>query len=160
MGWNHKQVYRVYREMGLNLPRRTKRRVPRRDRQALDAPAAPNAICAVDFMSDALYHGRRFRTLNVIDEGVREALDVVIDTSISSGRLVRTLEQISRWRGLPGAIRRDNGPEIPSQVFVDWCNGNDVEIRYIQPGKPNQIPPTVFRQQLEELKDSSYELST
>jgi len=136
--WNHKRVLRVYREMRLNLPRRTKKRLPVRERQTLEVPEAPNAIWALDFMSDALYHGRRFRTLNVIDEGVREALDIVIDTSIPGGRVVRTLEQLSRWRGLPGAIRCDNGPEIVSQAFVDWCAANGVEIRYIQPGKPNQ----------------------
>src|SRR2546425_8698990 len=136
--WNHKRVLRVYREMRLNLPRRTKRRLPVRERQSLEVPEAPNAIWALDFMSDALYHGRRFRTLNGIDEGVREALDIVIDTSIPGGGVVRTLEQLSRWRGLPDAIRCDNGPEIMSQAFVDWCAANRVEIRYIQPGKPNQ----------------------
>jgi putative transposase len=136
--WNHKRVWRVYREMRLNLPRRTKKRLPQRERQTLDVPEAPNVIWAFDFMSDALYQGRRFRTLNVIDEGVREALDIVIDTSIPAGRVVRTFEQLSRWRGLPQAIRCDNGPEMLSQAFVDWCNENQVEIRYIQPGKPNQ----------------------
>jgi putative transposase len=117
--WNHKRVLRVYREMRLNLPRRTKKRVPHRERQTLVVPEAVNAIWAIDFMSDALYHGRRFRTFNFLDEGVREGLDIVIDTSIPSGRVVRTLEQISRWRGLPDAIRCDNGPEFLSQVFVD-----------------------------------------
>ena len=136
--WNHKRVLRVYREMRLNLPRRTKKRLPRRERHTLEVPEAVNAIWALDFMSDALYHGRRFRTLNVMDEGVREALDIVIDTSIPGVRVVRTLEQLSRWRGLPEVIRCDNGPEMLSQVFVDWCEANGVEIRYIQPGKPNQ----------------------
>jgi len=136
--WNHKRVLRAYREMRLNLPRRTKERVPRQERQTLEVPEAPNAIWALDFMSDALYHGRRYRMLNVIDEGVREALDIVIDTSIPGGRVVRTLEQLSRWRGLPEAIRCDNGPEMISQAFVEWCKTNEVEIRYIQPGKPNQ----------------------
>jgi putative transposase len=136
--WNHKRVLRVYRQMRLNLPRRTKKRLPRRERQTLEVPEAPNIIWAVDFMSDALYHGRRYRTLNVIDEGVREALDIIIDTSIPGGRVVRTLEQLSRWRGLPESIRCDNGPEMTSQAFVDWCEANEVEIRYIQPGKPNQ----------------------
>jgi len=136
--WNHKGVLRVYRERRLNLPRRTKKRLPRRERQSLEVPEAINAIWALDFMSDALYPGRRFRTFNVIDEGVREALDIVIDTSIPGGRVVRTLEQLSRWRGLPEVIRCDNGPEMLSQVFVDWCEANGVEIRYIQPGKPNQ----------------------
>ena len=72
-------------------------------------------------MSDALYGGRRFRTLNILDEGVREALKIVIDTSIPSGRLVRELEQLVAWRGPPQAIRCDNGPEICAQAFVDWC---------------------------------------
>jgi putative transposase len=137
-GWNHKRVWRIYREMKLNLPRRTKKRVPSRERQSMDVPAAPNRIWALDFMSDALYHGRRFRVLNVLDEGVREALDIVIDTSIPSGRVVRVLDQLKSWRGLPLAIRCDNGPEILSQAFVDWCRDHEVEIRYIQPGKPNQ----------------------
>jgi putative transposase len=136
--WNHKRVLRIYRGMRLNLPRRTKKRVPTRLRQTLDVPAVPNAIWAIDFMSDALFHGRRFRTFNVLDEGVREALDIVIDTSIPGGRVVRTLEQLSRWRGLPQAIRCDNGPEILSQAFIDWCESHEVQIRYIQPGKPNQ----------------------
>ena len=136
--WNHKRVLRVYRQMGLNLPRRTKRRLPQRARQSLDVPAAMNAVWSVDFMSDTLYHGRRFRTLNILDEGVREVLDIVVDTSVPSGRVARTLEQLRQWRGTPAAIRCDNGPELMGQAFVDWCEENRVEIRYIQPGKPNQ----------------------
>ena len=101
---------------------------------------APNAVWALDFMSDALYRGQRFRTLNVLDEGVREAVEIVIDTSIPGGRVTRTLAQLSRWRPLPRAIRCDNGPEIISQTFADWCASNDIEIWYIQPGKPNQNP--------------------
>ena len=73
-------------------------------------------------------------TFQCIDEGVREALDIFIDTSIPGGRLARTLEQLSRWRGHPDAIRCDNGPEILSQVFVDWCQDNDVEIRVVRVG--------------------------
>jgi putative transposase len=136
--WNHKRVWRVYKAMKLNLPRRTKKRLPVRERQPLNAPAAVNAVWSMDFMSDVLYNGRRFRTSNVLDDGVREALGIVVDTSIPSGRVVRTLEQIKAWRGLPKAIRVDNSPEFLSQVFVDWCDENQVEIRYIQPGKPNQ----------------------
>lgn len=136
--WNHKRVWRVYCGMKLNLPRRKKRRLPIRAPQSLEVPARPNAIWSLDFMSDALYGGRRFRTLNVLDEGVREALKIVIDTSIPSGRLIRELEQLVSWRGRPAAIRCDNGPEICAQAFVDWCRHHGIEIRYIQPGKPNQ----------------------
>ncbi len=72
--WNHKRVYRVYKELGLNHKRRTKKRLPRRERVPLEVPARPNAVWSVDFMHDTLYVGRRFRTFNVIDEGVREVL--------------------------------------------------------------------------------------
>lgn len=136
--WNHKRVYRVYKAMGLNLPRRKKRRLPDRPRQPLDAPVAVNHIWSLDFMSDALYGGKRFRTLNIIDDGVREVLNIVVDTSIPGGRVVRTLEQLAHWRGVPTALRMDNGPELLSQVLVDWCERRGVALRYIQPGKPNQ----------------------
>lgn len=136
--WNHKRVWRVYRAMGLNLPRRTKKRVPVRERQTLEVQARANEVWSMDFMSDALYRGRRFRTLNILDEGVREAVEIVVDTSIPSGRVVRTMEQIRDVRGLPKAIRLDNGPELCAQAFVDWCRNHGVELRYIQPGKPNQ----------------------
>ncbi len=137
-GWNHKRVYRVYRELGLNLKRRAKKRIPTRVRQPLEVPTLPNAVWSVDFMHDRLYVGRRFRTLNVLDEGVREGLDIEIDTSLSGERVVRVLDRLKNYRGLPKAIRCDNGPELTGQQFVDWCNANGVEIRYIQPGKPNQ----------------------
>ncbi len=98
----------------------------------------PNQVWSMDFMSDALYRGRRFRTLNVLDEGVRELLAIVIDTSIPSGRVIRTLEQLVEMRDKPTAIRCDNGPEFCAQAFIDWCKERGIEIRYIQPGKPNQ----------------------
>lgn len=136
--WNHKRVYRVYRAMGLNLKRRTKKRVPVRKRQGMEVPNIPNMIWSLDFMNDALYSGRRFRTLNVLDEGVREALNIVVDTSLPAARLVRVMEEIKEWRGLPMAIRCDNGPELTSGSFVDWCTEHNIEILYIQPGKPAQ----------------------
>ena len=136
-GWNHKRTWRVYCAMKLNLPRRTKKRLVR-PRQPLEAPRLPNEIWSLDFMSDALYPGRRFRTLNILDEGVREALAIEIDTSLPALRVVRTLEQLVAWRGLPKAIRLDNGPELTSQHFTEWCANKGIELRFIQPGKPNQ----------------------
>jgi putative transposase len=136
--WNHKRVYRVYCQLGLNHKRRTKKRLPVRDRQPLDTPSTVNAVWALDFMSDALYVGRRFRTLNVLDEGMREGLAIEIDTSLPGERVVRVLERLCTWRGVPEAIRCDNGPELTSQVFVDWCERMAITLRYIQPGKPNQ----------------------
>lgn len=136
--WNHKRVYRVYCQLGLNLKRRTKKRMYTRERQPLDTPFAPNVVWALDFMSDAFYTGRCFRALNVLDEGVREVLAIEVDTSLTGERVVRVLEQVSAWRGQPQAIRCDNGPEFMSHAFVQWCQQRGIAIRYIQPGKPNQ----------------------
>ena len=136
--WNHKRVYRVYKALGLNHRRRTKKRVPTRERVPLKVEPRPNAVWSLDFMHDTLYNGRRFRTLNVMDEGVREVLGIEIDTSLPAERVVRFLNQLKDWYGLPEAIRCDNGPEFISSTFVDWCKENNVATWYIQPGKPNQ----------------------
>lgn len=136
--WNHKRVWRVYTAMKLNQKRRTKKRLPERDPAPLGVPAEVNNTWSFDFMSDTLYSGMRFRVLNILDEGVREALDIVVDTSITAVRLVRVLEQLKANRGLPESIRVDNGPEMTAHVFTEWCEKNWVKINYIQPGKPNQ----------------------
>lgn len=137
-GWNHKRLWRVYCQLKLNLPRRTKKRLPPRERQTLAVPMQANVLWSMDFMADTLYGGRRFRTFNVLDEGVREAVAIEIDTSLRADRVIRVLEQLREWRGLPEAIRCDNGPEYTAQVLQDWCRDHHVELRYIQPGKPNQ----------------------
>lgn len=136
--WNHKRVHRIYKDLGLNHKRRTKKRLPRREAVTMVVPARPNAVWSLDFMHDTLYSGRRFRTLNVMDEGIREALGIEIDTSLTGARVVRVMEQMKEWYGLPEMIRCDNGPELLSTPFVTWCEHNGVELRHIQPGKPNQ----------------------
>ncbi len=107
-------------------------------RQPLAVPAAANAVWSLDFMSDCLYEGRRFRILNVLDEGVREALAIEVDTSLRAKRVVRVLERLVELRGAPRAIRMDNGPELLAEEFVSWCERHGIEARYIQPGKPDQ----------------------
>ena len=92
--WNHKKVHRVYCDMKLNLQRRTKKRVITRERQPLGIATEVNLVWALDFMRDTLYDGRPFRTLNVIDEGNREALRIECGTSIPSARLLRTMNQL------------------------------------------------------------------
>ena len=119
--WNHKRVWRVYKDMRLNLPRRTKRRLPKLPRQPLIAPTQKNITWALDFMHDTLYYGKPFRTLNIIDESNREILAIEIDTSLPAGRVIRTLEQLGEIYGLPQAIRLDNGPELRSAVMTEWC---------------------------------------
>lgn len=136
--WNHKRVLRVYRSMRLNLKRRAKRRVPMRLRQPLEAPTMLNGIWAMDFMHDALYSGRAIRVLNVIDEANREALAIEVGTSLPAARVVRVLEQLVEMHGAPAAIRCDNGPEFTSGTFFEWCEEKKIDVRYIQPGKPDQ----------------------
>lgn len=136
--WNHKRVHRVYCALKLNLPRRSKRRVPARLRQPLVAPRVLNEVWALDFMTDALYGGRKFRTLNVLDEGNREALAIEVAISIPSVRVIRVLEELMAVHGRPVAFRLDNGPELTSEMFVAWCQERGIELRYIQPGKPDQ----------------------
>lgn len=141
--WNHKRIYRVYKELRLNLRRVAKRRLPGRERVALYVPKFPDAVWSVDFMSDALACGRRFLTFNVVDdfnrEVLHEVLHIEVDTSITSARLVRIFEQLRTDHGrLAQVLRTDNGPEFVGEDFVQWARDNGVAIQYIQPGKPNQ----------------------
>lgn len=136
--WNHKRVYRIYRELELNLRIRPKRRVKRDKPDALSVPQAINQVWSMDFMSDSLADGRSLRTFNVIDDYNREALAIDVDLSMPSLRVIRSLEQIIEWRGKPAAIRCDNGPEYISNELITWANKHRITILYIQPGKPTQ----------------------
>jgi putative transposase len=92
----------------------------------------------MDFMSDALYGGRKFRTLNVLDEGNREGLAIDVSTSIPSVRVIRVLDELVAVHGKPQALRVDNGPELISEAFLEWCAEHEIDVRHIQPGKPDQ----------------------
>ena len=108
------------------------------ERQPLNVMPIANDSWSLDFMSDALCYGKRFRTLNVLDEGVRECLAIEIDTSLTAVRVVRVLDEISAWRGFPKQLRLDNGPELISIHLTTWCEYHQVKMIHIQPGKPNQ----------------------
>ncbi len=136
--WNHKRVYRVYCKLKLNQKRRVKKRLPKRIKRPLLVPQRPNQVWSADFMSDTLYTGKRFRTFNVIEDFNREALQIEIDTSLTSKRLIRVFERLKLERGLPDTLRVDNGPEFLSGAFVAWAESNGMTIQYIQPGEPNQ----------------------
>jgi putative transposase len=110
--WNWKRAYRVYGAMGLHQSRRTRRRLPLRESVPLLVPARANEVCSADFLSDALYHGMRLRTFNVIDDFNREALAIEIDTSLRAVRLIHVFERLQAARGLPTMLRVDNGPEL------------------------------------------------
>ena len=136
-GWqvNHKRVYRLYVEEKLGL-RRKRGRKRSGVRQPLAEPTGANQVWSVDFMTDALSSGRRFRTLNIVDDYTREALAIEVDTSLGGLRVVRVLEELKGRRGLPRQIRSDNGPEFLSRVLDQWAYEHGIEWHYIQPGRP------------------------
>ncbi len=110
--WNHMKVYRVYKLLKLNRKRKGKRRLPARVKQPLATQTTINKIWNMDFMSDIVVSGRRFRTFNLMDDCSREALAIEIDTSLSSKRVIRTLERIIEDRGKPAILRSDNGQSL------------------------------------------------
>lgn len=136
--WNHKRVYRIYRELELNLRIRPRRRIKRDRPDALSAPLAINQVWSMDFMSDTLKDGRSIRTFNVMDDYNREGLTIEVDFSLPSARVIRALEQVIEWRGKPRALRCDNGPEYISQKLIEWATDRQITLLYIQPGKPTQ----------------------
>jgi len=135
---NHKKLYRIYKKNNLHLRRKTKRRLPERLATSLEVPTRPNQVWSIDFMSDSLMSGKRFRTFNVIDDFNREALSIEVDTSLPAMRIIRVLERLKQVRGLPSHIRLDNGPELISNTLESWALTNKVELKFIQKGKPTQ----------------------
>lgn len=136
--WNDKRVHRVYCALRLNRARRTRRRVPRRVRVPLSAPPVLNQTWALDFMRDTLYHGRVFRTLNVLDQGNREALAIEIGFSLPSRRVLALLDELVALHGAPRALRMDNGPEFLAGTIAAWAEAHGITLDFIQPGKPAQ----------------------
>lgn len=136
--WNHKRVRRVYRTMKLNIRRKAKYRLPERVKQPLSMATKPNQVWSIDFMSDNLTDGRKFRLFNVIDDFNRESLAIEADTSLPSLRVQRVLKTLITQRGKPQNIRCDNGPEFICHSLQDWCKQNEITLQYIQPGKPTQ----------------------
>lgn len=136
--WNHKRVYRIYRELELNFRIKPKKRIVRERPEPLIVPTSINETWSMDFMHDCLIDGRNYRLLNVIDDFNREALGMEIDISLPSERVIRALERIVEWRGKPKSIRCDNGPEYISSKIVEWAKKHAISIAYIQPGNPQQ----------------------
>jgi putative transposase len=136
--WNHKRVHRVYKLLKLNMKRKGKRRLPARILYPLEAVNTTNISWSMDFMSDALLCGRKFRTLNLLDDFNREALAIEIDTSLPAERVVRILERTIQWRGKRQRIRVDNGPEFISSKLGLRCEQHQINLQFIQPGKPSQ----------------------
>jgi putative transposase len=136
--WNHKRIERVYKLLGMNKRKRTRKRIPARVKQPLFIPAQPNETWSMDFMHDTLMNGRKFRVLNVIDDYNREVLKIEPYFSINANRVAKILERIILEKGKPVAIRVDNGPEFISSTMHDWCLEKGIKLQFIQPGKPMQ----------------------
>jgi putative transposase len=139
-GWpvNHKRVYRLYREEGLGVRRRKGKRIGVVRRQPLAIPTRPNGRWSMDFISDALGDGRKFRSLNIVDDFNRECLAAEVDTSLTGARVVRVLEQLGERRGLPQILVMDNGPEFAGRAVDVWAYDQGVKLHFIEPGKPVQ----------------------
>lgn len=134
---NHKRVHRIYREAGLTL-RRKKRKHCLRVSTPLGTYTEANQEWALDFVHDAVASGRSIRVLNVIDAYTRESLAMEVDTSFAGLRVTRVLDEIIAERGLPQAVRCDNGPELTSRHFLAWALDRKIDLIHIQPGKPTQ----------------------
>ena len=135
---NLKKVYRLYREEGLAVRRRRGRKRALGTRAPLQQASRPNEIWVLDFMSDVLQTGRRFRVFNVEDQLTREGLLAETDTSLPGVRVGRALDRIVAERGKPAMIVSDNGTELTSNAMLKWAEANGVEWHYIAPGKPQQ----------------------
>ena len=138
--WNHKKVYRIWKAEGLNLRKPPKRSKLKRVFQDLIAPQQINQGWAMDFLSDWVVglDKQTVRLINLIDECSRKALWTEAYSSISAKTLIGILDQLLLWRGKPQYIRCDNGPEFISKDLAKWAEKNQVELRFIQPGKPTQ----------------------
>lgn len=134
---NHKRVERLYRQEGLSVRRRSRKRIAR-DRVPMPAPAHPNERWSMDFMRDTLASGRVIRLFNVVDDCTRECLALEVDTSIPGSSVVAVLERLALTRDLPRTIVVDNGSEFTGRALDGWAHQRNVHLNFIQPGRPVQ----------------------
>lgn len=135
---NHKRVERLYREEGLSLRRRKRKKRAATLRVVLDRPQRANQHWSMDFVTDSLWNGRRFRVLTIVDDFTKECPALEADHSLPGQRVARVLDRLALTRGLPELITVDNGPEFISKTMDAWAYANNVRLRFIDPGKPVQ----------------------
>ena len=139
-GWvvNHKKIQRLWREEGLRVPQRRRRK--RVGSSTVDAPAAvaPNLVWAVDFQFDADEQGRPIKICSIVDEHTRECIGGLVERSITADRLTAHLEDLVAVRGAPAVLRSDNGPEFIAHALSEWAKSKGIALNHIQPGKPTQ----------------------
>lgn len=139
-GWiiNRKRTYRVYHEASLMVRRRRRKRIAGVEREPKVIAAAPNVSWSMDFVSDGFIDGRRLRCLNIVDDFTKECLAIEVDTSLPGKRVASVLERLAESRGLPKSVTVDNGPEFISKALDEWAYRRQLQLRFIQPGKPQQ----------------------
>jgi putative transposase len=135
---NHKRVYRLYREEGLLVRQRKRKRVAHGQRPTPLVLSGPDQQWSLDFLSDALAWGRKIRLLAVIDSYTREALAIEVDTSLPGRRVASVLSRVVAERGTPAELLMDNGPELTGKALDQWAYERGVQLRFIEPGKPVQ----------------------
>jgi putative transposase len=135
---NHKRVYRIYRDLGLAVRRRGRRKYFWGRVNPKEEALNMNQRWSMDFVHDTLSNGRRIRALNIIDDCTRECLAIELGYGIPSTRVIDVLERLRHTRGLPKEIVVDNGPEFTSKAMIVWGCNSGVNLHYIKPGKPTQ----------------------
>jgi len=133
---NHKRTERIYREEGLALRRKRRRKGAAGTRLIMPSPQKPNERWSMDFVTDSIVTGRRFRALAIIDDYSRECPAIEVDTSLGGARVVNVLERLAATRGLPEVITMDNGPEFVGRHLDEWAFRKGVKLNFIRPGKP------------------------
>lgn len=135
---NHKRVDRLYAEAGLQVRRRKRKKIPVADRHPLERPHVANQVWSMDFVFDRTAEGRVIKSLTIVDDATHEAVAIVAERAMGGNQLVRLLDQLAKTRGLPKAIRTDNGKEFCSRAMLTWAHARGVQLFLIEPGKPNQ----------------------
>ena len=133
---NHKRTERIYREEGLSLRKRRRKKTAARTRVILPVPERTNERWSMDFVTDSMVTGRRFRALVIVDDYSRECPAIEVDTSLGGFRVVSVLERLRETRGLPEVITIDNGPEFAGKALDEWAYIRGVKLNFIRPGKP------------------------
>jgi putative transposase len=133
---NHKRTERIYHEEGLALRRKRRRKGAGGSRVMMSSPQRPNQRWSMDFVTDSIVTGRRFRALAIVDDYSRECPVIEVDTSLGGARVVSVLERLAETRGLPNVITTDNGPEFTGRALDEWAYRKGVQLNFIRPGKP------------------------
>ncbi len=133
---NHKRTERIYREEGLSIRKRKRKKMAAGARILMTVPIAPNEMWSMDFVTDSIVTGRRFRGLAIVDQYSRECPAIEVDTSLGGARVVAVLDRLADIRGLPRSITIDNGPEFAGRCLDEWAYRKGVKLNFIRPGKP------------------------